>query len=203
MHARLGPASMILWVACSGSQPLPASAEPPPTTEVVNDPRFHEDLLAIARSYASMTRADGTYWAPEDCRAPVHPAFASEAKAGPHGKKLYTLFVSDYASYAALTGHEVKAPKFRSDRVPDFAQTIVKEAWVPVATSELATKCKNEGLHGYLAPVMVDGVTYRAWPPACSSCIERRLRTAPTTVGCTGRWCTSNDHRSRTCGRRA
>lgn len=160
---------MLLWVACSRSTPSPVAAEPSSgdttaaavPTEAANDPRFHADLLAIANSYASMTRADGTYWAPEDCRAPVHPAFASEAKAGPHGKKLYTLFVSDYASYAALAGHDTKAPKFRSKQVPDFAQTIVKEAWAPVETSEFA-KCKKERLHSHLADVVMDGKTYRA-----------------------------------------
>ena len=141
---------------------------PPPTSassaapEVIA-PRFEADLLAIAGEYAAMYRADGTWWAPEDCRAPTHPAFLSKAEAGGHGRKLYTLFIKDFGAYAALTGQNVAAerPLRAMPALDTMGQVIVKEAWTPVESSAWREACRR-GPPSYLAEVTMEGKKYRA-----------------------------------------
>jgi hypothetical protein len=129
------------------------------------DARFEADLLAIADAYPALTRADGTWWAPEDCRAPTHPTFLSMATSGAHGRKLYTLFVKDYASYSALSGWPVDAGVsfFRRDsKLEAMPQVIVKEAWTPVESSAWQEKCASRGMPNYLAEVTMEGKPHRA-----------------------------------------
>jgi hypothetical protein len=137
-----------------------ASAAAPPIS-----PRFEADLLAIAATYATLTRADGTWWAPEDCRAPIHPAFSSTARSGDHAHKLYTLFVKDYASYAALSGAAPPSPPAFVRHVSDLdaiTQVIVKEAWTPVESTAWRERCAGRGMGSFLAEVTMEGKAYRA-----------------------------------------
>lgn len=139
------------------STSAPAVATEPLKEE--NNPRFHPDLLAIAGSYTSLARADGSWWSPLDCRAPIHPSFVSKAASGEHGRKIYTLFVKDIEGYAALTKktvlkHDPRPPA----EVAKMTQVIVKEAWHPV---EQDAPCE-ERRPSFLAPVTKDGKTYRA-----------------------------------------
>jgi hypothetical protein len=133
--------------------------------------QFERDLRAIALSYPSMSRADGTWWSPLDCRAPVHPSFLSQAESGPHGKKIFTLFVKDIASYAALTGRKVDVQRSVDLKgVSGLAQIVVKEAWRPVERDRFDELCKKSDaeptLSSSLAPVTMNGKTFVACEPA-------------------------------------
>lgn len=132
------------------------------------DPRFEADVLAAASNYQAMTRADGTWWAPEDCRAPIHPSFVSKATSGGHGRKMYTLFVKDFDAYKALTP-DAKVPSSVLGRPPpapdlgktaSFTQVIVKEAWTPIAIDAPREAC-DKGMSSYLAPIEMDGKKMR------------------------------------------
>ena len=115
-----------------------------------------------------MSRADGSWWSPLDCRAPIHPSFASEAGSGGHGRKIYTLFVKDILSYAALTGVKVTAqPTPDTPEVEGMTQVIVKEAWTPHASESWEKSCTKKRVVGpsspnFLVPVTMDGKAYRA-----------------------------------------
>lgn len=138
------------------------SASPPDE----NDPRFEADLLAIAAEYQSFYRSDGTTFSPFDCRAPVHPAQASRASDGGHGRKLYTLFIKDFTAYAKLSGVSAAASTAIPLHGPVRAmpQIIVKEAWTPVLADRYREECRDkEGkLPSYLDHVTVDGKNYAA-----------------------------------------
>ncbi|MFO0555937.1 MAG: hypothetical protein U0271_46595 [Polyangiaceae bacterium] len=153
-----------------GSSSANTTASATPVADSL-DPRFEADLLAIANSYTWMSRADGTSWAPLDCRAPTHPAFASRAGSGAHAKKLYTLFIKDFDAYAAAT--DSKRPTDRVLPVPDaikaMPQVIVKEAWTPVEVARKKEDCPESGsrrIPSYLDNVTIDGVKYGACEPA-------------------------------------
>jgi hypothetical protein len=162
---------------------LPTGA--PPQEAIV--PRFAADALTIADTYTSMLRADGTWWAPEDCRAPVHPAFASRAESGAHARKLYTIFVKDFAGYAALSGQKVTPQaKVRSEpRLDAMSQVIVKEAWTPVESATFRERCASGGSPSFLAEVAMEGKTYRACEQAG---LFVMYRPAPGTEGTDEGW---------------
>lgn len=132
------------------------------------DPRFEQDLLRIAGDYEWLPRADGTSWAPLLCMAPTHPAFASRANHGEHAKKLYTLFVKDMGTYAALSERSLpNQPKETANRLPGMSQVIVKEAWKPVLADEYTTACPSQvngrpAMRSYLDNVTIDGKVYAA-----------------------------------------
>lgn len=132
------------------------------------DPKHEADVLAATSNYQAMTRADGTWWAPEDCRAPIHPSFVSKATSGGHGRKMYTLFVEDFEAYKALTP-DAKVPSTvlgRPPPAPDrgkaraFTQVIVKEAWTPIAIDAPREACDDQ-MSSYLAPVEMEGKKMR------------------------------------------
>jgi hypothetical protein len=86
------------------------------------------DLLKIAATYESYGKVDDqARWGPFLCIAPPRPA-ALRASASKdektHGKKLYYLFAKDRQAYVQ--------PK---DKTQPVGQVIVKEAWIPAATS--------------------------------------------------------------------
>ena len=112
-----------------------------------------------------MARADGSYWAPVDCVAPPHPAFASKAEAGPHRRKLYTVYVKDIASYAAISGQDFGPPAHGKEEAPEvqaMSQVIVKEAWSPVESSLFHEQCQPRGAPSLLDQVVMEGKEYRA-----------------------------------------
>jgi hypothetical protein len=140
-----------------------ARAQPEPI-----DGRRTSELLAIARSYVYLTRADGSWWAPEDCRAPIHPSFASKAQTGGHGRKIYTLFIKDMTSYAALSGAalDVQPNPMKARELASMPQVIVKEAWTPIESAKWREACTGSGSASFLAPVSMNGGEYRACEPA-------------------------------------
>jgi hypothetical protein len=153
-------------VGCSRDAPRPGPDVGPPEP---NDPRLHADLVAIANLYDWMPDADGTWWGPLDCMAPTRPGFRSRAEGGPHGRKIYTLFIKDYASYAALSGRDAGPPLLRIDDgsalmapLAGMSQVIVKEAWTPVPSAAYGEHCAASTKPTALRPVTVDGVRYRA-----------------------------------------
>lgn len=149
----------------SSSTQAPAAAVAPEASAppVPASPAFHAELLAIAASYTAMPRADGTWWAPEDCKAPIHPAFVSKAESGAHGRKIYTLFVKDIGDYAALSGRKVGLqPGVRKMPALDaMSQVIVKESWTPVESAVFREQCKSERPN-FFSEVTMDGKRYRA-----------------------------------------
>lgn len=161
------PSSVIAASAPSASA-FVVSSEGDAGSALSIDPKFEADVLAVSSNYQAMTRADGTWWAPEDCRAPIHPSFVSKATSGGHGRKMYTLFVKDFDAYRALTP-DVKVPASplgRPGPTPDrgklgsFSQVIVKEAWTPIAADAPPDACDNH-MSSYLAPVEMDGKKMR------------------------------------------
>jgi hypothetical protein len=86
------------------------------------------DLLKIAETYESYGKVDDqARWGPALCiappRAPVLRVSASKDEKT-HGKKLYYLFAKDRRAYVQ--------PK---DKTQPVGQVLVKEAWVPGASS--------------------------------------------------------------------
>jgi hypothetical protein len=206
----LGP--RVLALACAAAlggactRPAPglregvASAVPAPevTAELPDvtaapqtiDARMEVDLLAIADAYKWMTNADGTWWAPADCQAPTHPAFASKAENGPHGRKLYTLFIKDYPSYTALSGSKLEpaAHALAAGSLATLAsmpQVIVKEAWTPVPSAEFRERCGSPAIPNSLRQIIMDGAAYRACEPAG---LFVMYRPPPGTEGTDGGW---------------
>jgi hypothetical protein len=182
-HRVIGMACAVaVGAACERAAPDPGSSAPrapevaaaPPDVTAAQQtiaPHIEADLLAIAAGYTWMTRADGTSWAPADCRAPTHPAFSSKAEAGPHRRKLYTLFIKDYASYAALSGQKLEPAAHGLDlaslaKLSGMSQVIVKEAWTPVPSAAFRERCASPTMPSYLAEVTMDGKAYRACEPA-------------------------------------
>ncbi|MCA9619498.1 MAG: hypothetical protein KC731_10750, partial [Myxococcales bacterium] len=89
-----------------------------------------------------MASTSQVHWAPTACRPPLEPVELSKAE-GAHGRKIYTLFVKDIASYAALgappsanaavgaAGPSVEGTSVEGTSVEGmdrFEQVIVKEA---------------------------------------------------------------------------
>ena len=152
----------------SGAVSAPSSASVSPAGSgraLTNNPVFHSDLLAIAKSYDGMSRADGTWWAPADCRAPTHPGFLSKADSGPHDRKIYTLFAKDIDAYAAVNGTKLKEPDPKkrfstasTKELAGFFQIIVKEAWTPIEAAN-RDAC-NSKWRGFVGPVTTDGKTF-------------------------------------------
>jgi hypothetical protein len=84
-------------------------------------------LLKIAETYESYGKVDDEIrWAPGLCRAPRPPTLRASASGDEttHGKKLYYLFAKDRQAYVL--------PK---DKTQPVGQVVVKEAWVPAASS--------------------------------------------------------------------
>jgi len=91
-----------------------------------DDPRVQE----AARSYDSYGRVDETRrWAPTDCKAPLPepPRLSASRDAETHGRKLYYLYAKNREAYRLL-------PEFPQP----VGQVIVKESWIPAATSTFA-----------------------------------------------------------------
>ncbi len=132
LRASAAAAAFVLAAACVAGSPepagdvalAPASAEPAPEGAL-----FHDDLRAIAAQYRGYGRLDDEgRWAPLLCRLPrTGEARESDADAGAHGRKLYTLYVQDPLAYAAVV-----PPAWEEPLVLDgWDQVIVKESWVP------------------------------------------------------------------------
>ena len=93
---------------------------------VVNDPEFHEDLIAAADDYLGFGLVDTRiHVAPTDCAAPAmpgsdvpQPAMSSSDHDSTHGKKLYFLFAKEIAHYLNQDGSD-----------SPVGQTVVKESW--------------------------------------------------------------------------
>ena len=96
--------------------------------------------------------------------APTYPTFVSKAASGGHGRKLYTLFIKDFAAYAALSGQKVAVDRqLRAMPALDaMEQVIVKEAWTPVESTAPRDACPKDGPPSYLAQVTMERKTYRA-----------------------------------------
>jgi hypothetical protein len=104
-----------------------------PEAKPVNDRKFHERLLTIARIYPTYGRVDDeARWGPLLCRRPALPgrAHASQSEdESTHGRKLYSLFARDRQAYVQPD---------RPTTVPSdvVQQVIVKESWVPEEMKE-------------------------------------------------------------------
>src|SRR5437016_11734495 len=84
-------------------------------------------IRKIAEEYRTYGRvSDRLQWAPTLCRAPSpappRPSVSRDPET--HGKKLYYLYAKNFEAYR--TSHELPQP---------VGQVLVKEAWLPAATS--------------------------------------------------------------------
>lgn len=85
------------------------------------------ELLKIAETYESYGKVDDEIrWAPTLCRRPNPPVLRASASDDEktHGKKLYYLFAKDRNAYVGL-----------KDKTQPLGQVLVKESWVPAASS--------------------------------------------------------------------
>jgi hypothetical protein len=108
------------------------ASAPPPAPATVQDPR----LLELARSYAKYGRVDDVARrAPTSCEAPAQrpPRLSSSRDLETHGRKLAFLFAKNREAY--LHVRELAQPA---------GQVIVKEAWVPAATSTMLDPVTGE-----------------------------------------------------------
>jgi hypothetical protein len=121
----------------------PAKAE----EAFVNDPRWHETVLAIAKAYPTWGRVDDeARWAPGLCRMP-QPAQAriSESEdSSTHGRKLYTVYAMDAQAY----GFPPTAT-YGFQPVEGVEQVLVKEAFAPreLAAGEAWTMQLRPAVH--------------------------------------------------------
>ncbi len=105
---------------------LAGCAAPRPAQEMAapqDPPRFHSELLEIARTYRSFGRVDDeTRWAPWLCRMPMpsRARFSESKNAETHGQKLYFLFAKQRDLYLKAATEAQPA-----------GQVLVKEAWIP------------------------------------------------------------------------
>lgn len=100
--------------------------EPPKGAPEVNDKRFHERLLSIARYYPLYGRVDDEFrWAPGLRRMPMagQVRFSRSKDTATHGQKLYSVFARDRGAYYEV-GMFPKAPSTKG-------QIVIKESWVP------------------------------------------------------------------------
>lgn len=109
---------------------------------IANDASQHDVLRSIAASYTQFYRADGMWWSPYDCLAPpaAPPRISAAPVDTPHGRKLYTLQIADFAAYAKETassaephaGH-VRAPPqdVIMSKIPGASQAVVKVSYAP------------------------------------------------------------------------
>lgn len=103
--------------------------DPEPEPEFVNDPRWHETVLAIAKAYPSWGRVDDeARWAPGLCRMPrpAQARISASDDATTHGSKLYTVYAMDAKAYGFPPG---VAMGFQD--VSGVKQVLVKEAFSP------------------------------------------------------------------------
>lgn len=86
-----------------------------------------EPILAAAQEYRTYRRVhDWLNWAPTRCMAPpaAPPKLSASRDPETHGRKLYHLYARHFDAY-----------RTSADMVQPVGQVIVKEAWVPAATS--------------------------------------------------------------------
>src|SRR5688572_28079776 len=84
-------------------------------------------LLDATRNYAAYGKVDNAdRWAVTDCRAPepAPPRVSASRDLETHGRKLYYLFAKDREAYRLAK--EFSQPQ---------GQVVVKESWIPAATS--------------------------------------------------------------------
>ncbi len=119
----------------AGPAPAPSGSAGAAVNE--NDPAHHAALLAIAERYGSFSRVDGTWWSHLDCSAPpAEPSHMSNAAAGSaHGRKVFTLQIYDFETYARETGGRPEPPRSaRAGKGPPVAgveQALVKVSYEP------------------------------------------------------------------------
>ncbi len=125
----------------------PETTAPPPTEEVVNDPRWHALFEEAANRYASWGRVDDrARWSPFDCMIP--PPAAARFDHMEHGvEKLYTVYALDPEAYGSrptfrVTGagpsglSGLPSPQAGEGPWAEVVQVLVKEAFVPVLEEE-------------------------------------------------------------------
>lgn len=146
--------------------PSSATASPLGSGTEENDASQHDLFRKVAETVPFMARADGLYWSPYDCRAPpASPALVSKApEASPHGQKLYTLAILDFAGYARDTARagdrDAKGRGLDLDRVQ--RETGIEQAVVKV--SYLPTDDRSKATHG-IGSASVEGKTIFAGEP--------------------------------------
>jgi hypothetical protein len=113
----LGALLAALGAPAAPQEPAPEAAP------VVNDARFHDQLLKVAQGYTAYGRVDDEMrWAPFLCRMPLagQARFSRSADEATHGRKLYSVFAARRDAY--LTAPTQPSP---------VGQVIVKESWAP------------------------------------------------------------------------
>jgi len=149
---------------------LPGDDTDRPERPDENDPRWHEDVRAIAEVYESWLRVDDMLrWAPELCSLPPAPVarFSAAREKTPHERKIYALSAKDAKSYQgrATAGEVWEMPDTpAARRVAPMTQVLVKQAWKPERmTAEPDDGWKEDSNWGRsrLHPVERDGHWYR------------------------------------------
>jgi hypothetical protein len=176
-------AACALAVVPACTRDAPARPRPATAAAPANAHPFHAELLAVAASYASLPRVDGTRWALEDCVAPRYPSYLSRAETGEHRRKIYTLFIKDLASYAALSGQTVveRPAKWKMPELDVMSQVIVKEAWTAVESTASQVPCGSSNITSFLSPVTLDGKTFKACEPTGLFVMYRPAQVTPGT----------------------
>lgn len=173
--------------------PAPSSAAfeaPPPPAGDGIDERFTADVKAAFASYRPWGRVDDEVrWAPFLCRMPNpgRPTM-SAATGGGHGRKLYSLFAKDRASYVKR-GADAGAAS-------SVGQVVVKESYLPEVVQAGASpgaRARDAVIVNGAQPtadhfdpyVTTDGVTYKA---AVLAGVYVMLRRDPKTPGTDDGW---------------
>ncbi|MCW8132825.1 MAG: cytochrome P460 family protein [Planctomycetota bacterium] len=147
--------ALIVAASClPAEEAVNAPPAPAEAAKDLNDERFHDLLLAVAKAYKDYGRVDDeARWAPTLCRAPFPGTIRESASKdeGTHGRKLYYLYAFDAKSYIKSargdwfrdSNPNLKLPAYQEKPA---AQAIIKEAWVPKeATAEdLAQEVKRK-----------------------------------------------------------